>query len=989
MSEGADRNWTSSRVRAGGVAFVVALILICGAYWFLFATDFDELVKQGRKQFALGNSRAALELAKELLADRPEDVDALLLAADASFAVEEFDLALGYYRQVPDDSTQEAVYARFRCGRIELHHVGDTAAAEASFRSALEREPDDRNGLFQLVSLLGIQGRASEATPFVLRLYRQGVFYPEFLDLLWSEDVALLNADELQRWRRVAPDDAGVLTGLAWHARNSGDLKDAITLLTRALESSPKCVQARVTLASILWEQKQYAFLRNLLADEQTKQVDSATLWIMRGNLAAHDGQPHAAARCYWQAWKRDSTSRIATYRLYRYLSSEGDDENASAMRLQLSRLQMLQEHRDVVRSSRLVSSEPIQQLIGALEDVGRLWEAWGWCVLARDRYPNATWVEPQLAELSRQLETAPLTVVCSRISHVDLSMSHLPLPRWTSVSPEAPGVVASMTSNVSFRDDAEAAGISFQYFNSPSPAGEGQRMYEFNGGGAGVLDFDQDGWPDLHFTQGCQWPVRDENNGYLDRLYRNLATDGFEDVTDRVCLAENRFSTGVAIGDFDNDGFPDVHVANIGRNRLFRNNGDGTFEDVTDEAGIGDPRWSTSCVMADLNGDALPDIYSVNYLSGDTVFEDVCQHDDGHPRMCMPFHFPGEQDQLFLNRGDGRFVNATDEAGIQNSNGKGLGVVAADWSQDGRLSLFVANDTVANSLFVNAGSNSSGMPRFVESGLLSGAAVNRDGRAEGCMGIAAGDANGDGTLDVFVTNFLNETNTLYLTDTAVVFSDATREAGLAEPGRDLLGFGTQFLDADLDGHLDLLIANGHIDDYRRYGRPYTMPAQFFSNDGTGRFWEREPEIVGPYFDRRVLGRGMSRLDWNRDGFEDVVICHLDQPATLLTNTSREPNAFVALRICGTTSARDAHGTTVVVQTENLTITRQLTAGDGYQASNERVLIFGLGHSATIQRIDVRWPSGITESFLSVDKNREYLIVEGTGRLARLSGASD
>ncbi|MHC4880413.1 MAG: CRTAC1 family protein [Planctomycetota bacterium] len=989
MSETVDRNWNGTRVRVGVAALVIGLVLIGSAFWFLFVPDVDALLQQGRKEFVLGNSQAALELAEESLTHRPDDVAALLLAADAGFALEEFDLALDYYRRVPDDSTQEAVYARFLCGRIEFHHVGDTAAAEASFRSALKREPDNRNGLFQLVSLLGIQGRAREATPFVLRLFRQGAFYPEFLDLLRSEEAALLNRDELQRYQRVTPDDAGVLTGLAWHARSSGKLQEAITLLNRALESSPHFTQARVALASILWKHKQHARLRRLLAEEQTRTIDDAALWIVRGNLAAHDGLPRTAVRSFWEAWQQDPTSRVATYRLYRYLSGQGDDANASAMSRQLNRLQTLQERSDLVRSTRHASSAPVRQLVGSLEDVGRLWEAWGWCVVARDRYPDAAWVEPQLTALSRQLETAPLTVVCRRTVPIELDLSHLPLPQWTSMPTESPGATDALTSNVSFRDDAPAVGIPFQYFNSPSRAGEGQRMYEFNGGGAGVLDFDQDGWPDLHFTQGCQRPARDEDNEHLDRLFRNLTAAGFDDVTELAGLAENLFSTGVAIGDFDNDGFPDIHVANIGRNRLFRNNGDGTFEDVTDEAGVDDPRWSTSCVMADLNGDALPDIYSVNYLSGDTVFEDVCQHDDGHPRMCMPFHFPGEQDQLFLNRGDGRFVNVTNETGIQSANGKGLGVVAADWNQNGRLSLFVANDTVANFLFVNAGSDDHGMLQFVESGLLSGAAVNREGRAEGCMGIAAGDANGDGTLDMFVTNFLHETNTLYLSDAAAVFQDATREAGLAEPSRDLLGFGTQFLDADLDGHLDLLISNGHIDDYRRYGRPYTMPAQFFSNDGAGRFVEHRPEIVGPYFERRVLGRGMSRLDWNRDGFEDVVISHLHQPAALLTNTTQEPNDFVALRLRGVKSSRDAHGATVVVQTENRKITRQLTAGDGYQASNERVLVFGLGCSATVRSIDVRWPSGITESFRPAAANYEYLIVEGTGSMTRRPGASD
>ncbi len=980
MGENADRKWSGTRARRCVPALAVALVVVGAAVGTLFVPDIDALVQQGQKELALGDSQAALELAEESLLRRPDHVGALLLAGDACFAIGDFDRALSYYRRVPDGSTGDAVYAQFRRGRIEFHHVGDVAAAESSFRSALEHDPDHRNGLYQLASLLGMQGRSKEATPFVLKLFRLGYFYPEFFDLLESDESALFNVEEIRRYERATPDDAGVLTGLAWHARHDGDSQKAIDLLNRAIEFSPQFAEARVALASLLWKEKQNESLRLLLIDELTASIDDPRLWIVRGSLAEHTGQRLAAVRSFWEAWQQNPTSRVATYRLYRYLSNQGDEKNAAAMQQLLDHLQTLQERSDLVRSTEHSSSRPIRQLVDSLEQVGRLWEAWGWCVVARDSFSDATWVEARLAGLSELLESAPLTAVCRRSHLVELDLSHLPLPKWNVESIDAHSTRDVLASHVSFRDDASSAGIQFQYFNSPSPAGEGQRMYEFNGGGVGVLDYDQDGWPDLHFTQGCDWPVREERVAQLDRLFRNSGTDGFDDVTRHSGLSENRFSTGLTIADYDNDGFSDIYVANIGRNRLFQNNGDGTFQDVTNTAGVDDPRWSTSCVMADFNGDTLPDIYSVNYVSGDSVFEDVCQHDDGHPRMCMPFHFPGEQDQLYLNLGDGRFVNATDESGIQISNGKGLGVVAADWNQDGRLSLFVANDTVENFLFVNGGSDSSGTPQFVESGLISGAAVNRSGRAEGCMGIAIGDANSNGTLDLFVTNFLRETNTLYLADRSLTFEDATREAGLAEPSRNLLGFGTQFLDADLDGDLDLLITNGHIDDYRRYGRPYKMPSQYFSNDGQGGFVESPSNLVGEYFGRRVLGRGMSRLDWNRDGSEDVVISHLDQPAVLLTNTTRQRGHFVAIRLRGTTSSRDAHGAAVVADLGSHEIMRQLTAGDGYQASNERLLVFGLGEAETIRQLEVRWPSGVTDAFRQVAPDREYLIVEGTGR---------
>lgn len=978
MSE-PSRRTASGRRRRASLAVAAALITAALALiWNRSSGPDVTLLQQGRKELILGDSARALELAERFLAAEPYHIAGLLLAGDACFEREDYDRAMLYYRQVAEADVPESTAARFRCGRIAFHHAGNAPVAEEYFRAALEAAPDHRTGLFQLVSLLGIQARSREATPFILKLFQQGVFYPEFLDLLETPDSALFNLSELQRYQQVTPDDPGVLTGLAWHAESAGNTDQAIALLNRALESERQLAEPRITLALLLWKEQQYAALEELLAQDSVSPIDDSRLWTVRGFLAAHNGQSRAAARSFWEAWQRDPTSHTATYQLYRFLQDECQQQ-ADQMQNHLHRLQQLQSRSDLVRSTDHATSMPVRQLVDALESVGRLWEAWGWCVVARDRYSDAVWAESRLNALGDRLEGAPLKVVCDPALPLELDLSQLPVPVWLPPPADQATEDSDEISVVSFRDDASAAGIAFQYFNSPSPPDAGQHLYEFNGGGAAVLDYDRDRWPDLYFTQGCTWEERRQSATHTDRLYRQVNGDTYIDVTASAGIFEGGFSTGMTAGDIDNDGFPDLYVANIGRNQLLRNNGDGTFDAIPDTAATELSRWSTSCVIADLNGDALPDIYSVNYLTGDDVFTRLCQHDDGRPRMCMPFHFPGEQDQLYLNRGNGSFQNVTAASGILTADGKGLGVVAGDWHGNGRLSLFVANDTVGNSFFINEGTDARGIPQFAERGLMAGVAVNRDGRAEGCMGVAAGDADGNGTLDLFVTNFLRETNTLYLSDALAVFSDATHNAGLAEPGRDLLGFGTQFLDADLDGHPDLLVANGHIDDYRAYGRPYQMPAQFFANDGTGQFNERPSDQLGKYFQRQVLGRGLSRLDWNRDGREDAVISHLDCPIALLTNTTPTANHWVAFRLSGVVSSRDAIGTVITLQTGRRTIVRQLTAGDGYQASNERVLHFGLGSADTLPSVIVRWPSGIQESLTQLEVNRIHVVVEGSG----------
>jgi tetratricopeptide (TPR) repeat protein len=973
-----------SRWRRIGFFVLLLLAVIFGAYR-LSQPDTATLTHRAELEFIRGEHDQALETVEQVLIREPDQTAALVLAGDASFAMQQFDQALDYYRRVPAGSSKAEIHAQFRCGRIEMHHTGNAGAAESDFRAALKHDPENRNGLFQLASLLGIQARRSEAVPIVLRLFRQGVFNADFLALLESESGALFNIDELQRYQNATPESPSVLVGLAWHDRNSGRNEQALELLSRVVRAKPHFAEARIAMADLLWESGRFDELRSLLAEQESRRVNDARFWVIRGRLAERDGRESEAARCFWETLLQDPTSRNATYQLFHYFTDINDDTTAAFLEQRVQMLLELRATSDRVTSEKQTTAAPIRPLVEQLERVGRLWEAWGWCVVARDIEPDAEWAVARARALQLMLRDAPLTLVCRPVD-LRCDLSHLPIPTWQSEIEREDATSMPTGSAVTFRDDAASAGLEFQYFNSPSSQDAGQRMYEFNGGGCGVLDYDADGWPDIHFTQGCRWDSRGDQSEHMDRLFRNLGDGKFADVTRAAGLVEDSFSTGLAVGDFDNDGFDDVYVANIGANRLFQNNGDGTFHDVTGQADVGDPRWSTSCVIADLNGDSLPDIYSVNYLEAESIFETVCQHKDGLPRMCMPFHFPAAQDQLYLNLGDGRFRNATAEAGVQVPNGKGLGVIAADWEGSGRLCLFVANDTVANSFFVNRGSQSDPAMIFEERAMSAGIALNHAGRAEGCMGIAAGDVDEDGDLDIFVTNFLRESNTLYQALPGLTFADTTRDAGLAQPSLPLLGFGTQFLDADLDGRLDLLVANGHIDDYRRYGRPYQMPPEFYYNTGDGRFSQQPGSEVGPYFTRLFLGRSLARWDWNRDGREDAVISNLDQPAALLTNTTEQHGRSLSLKLRGSDSSRDAIGTTVTLHLDQRTISRQLTAGDGYQATNERQLVFGLSDSASVKRIDIAWPSGKLDSYADLEADAEYLVIEGAERAFQLDG---
>jgi len=372
-----------------------------------------------------------------------------------------------------------------------------------------------------------------------------------------------------------------------------------------------------------------------------------------------------------------------------------------------------------------------------------------------------------------------------------------------------------------------------------------------------------------------------------------------------------------------------------------------------------------------------LPDLYAVNYLSGREVFTRVCRDNTGLQSPCLPVNFTAAPDQLLLNTGDGSFKNVTSAAGVAVSNGKGLGVVAADFQQSGQLNLFISNDGVPNFFFQNETEARGHPPRFTEQALPMGLALNRDGRHEACMGVAAGDADGDGLLDLFVTNFTEESNTLYKQLATGLFLDNTQSAGLVESSFQLLGFGTQFIDADLDGDLDLILTNGHVDDYRAAGLMYHMHPQFFQNTGEGRYVEVPSESLGPYFQQRYLGRGLAHLDWNRDGKEDIAVSHLDAPVALLTNSSPETGHYLSVRICGVTSDRDAVGATVSLNAGGRSLVRQLTAGSGYQASNEKRLVFGLGEATVAEQLKIRWPSGLIQEVGDVPADQEILMIEG------------
>ena len=582
------------------------------------------------------------------------------------------------------------------------------------------------------------------------------------------------------------------------------------------------------------------------------------------------------------------------------------------------------------------------------------------------------------------------------------------------------------------FAEVAAEVGLNFVRFDGRTPdehgviAG-GRRMFEWVGGGLAAADYDADGRPDLYFTQGRDWgdgpdPDRwrnappdsapDPSATHRDRLFRNLSGKRFADVTDAAGLLSTGYGAGAAAGDYNGDGFPDLFVCNAGANRLLRNNGDGTFSDVTDECGLSPnpdgTGWTTSAAVADLNADGLPDLYETNYLTGPGVFTTICRSGDDPPRVCNPDGFAAAPDRLWLNLGTGRFAEVSEQAGLAGADptgagspaGPGLGVLVADLDGRAGNEIFVANDQRPNHFYTRVpadGGESRGTPRFAETARVAGAATGGAGAAEdeACMGVACGDADGDGRPDLFVTNFADQSNTLYVradagrgaeSDGPVFYDDATRRANLWTTGYDTLGFGTAFLDADRDGAEDLIFVNGHLDDFSHNGTAFFMRPALLKNTGGGRFEPVPPAAAGAFFDRPALGRGLARLDWDGDGREEAAVTHLNGPAALLRNTGTG-GAGVTLRLVGTADARDAVGATATVTAPTADDAPAgprvgwVTAGDGYLCGDEKRLAFGLGATplGTPLAVSVRWPNGAAEAFAGVTAGGRFLLVQGRG----------
>jgi hypothetical protein len=546
---------------------------------------------------------------------------------------------------------------------------------------------------------------------------------------------------------------------------------------------------------------------------------------------------------------------------------------------------------------------------------------------------------------------------------------------------PPPPGAKSSKCSGrpiPQLEDITSTTGITFKHTSDPAK----KYIVESMSGGVILLDYDRDGWPDIYFTNAPTVEMAVKGTNSLGVLYHNNHDGTFTDVTAKSGLSTRCFAMGGAIGDYNNDGWPDLYVTCLGGNILYRNNGDGTFTDLTAKAGVADGRWSTGASFGDYDGDGFVDLMVANYV--DFHLDDLpgfgsapfCKY-RGIDVQCGPRGLRGAGDSLFHNNGDGTFTEVSKAAGVNDPNGYyGLGVIWADFNNTGRPDIYVANDSTPKFLYKNEGNG-----KFKDIGLESGTAVSDDGSEQASMGIAIGDYNHTGRPSIYVTNFSDENDLLYRNEGDWNFKEVSYAAGVALPSLPWVKWGTAFVDLDNDGWLDLIAVSGHVYpqvDSLPSGGGYREPKLLHLNQKDGTFCDAS-DMAGKALQERHVSRGLAVGDLFNDGNEDVVVGDIDGGPMILRNHGIPGRHWVSFELNGSKSNRLALNARITIVAGGMTQTDEVHSGGSYLSQNDLRIHFGLANATKIEKVEIHWPSGHTEVLTNLAVDQRYAVIEGSG----------
>lgn len=873
----------------------------------------------------------------------------------------------------------------------EQQRNGQLSDARRTLERAVSKSPHNAANRRLLIRLLSGVGLRFEALQHLHVLLEDQQTQLSDLLQLANNGRALAGRLQLERAHQLQPDDPLPLIGLLHTALAERDAADFARLLAQASSTfdPPPPQLVRLKLQSELLTSRQ---LRTNLDADRTDESrafvtelqqliqhapEHPANWLLAAEWARQQNLESLHEACLWQALQQDPWNSSAVSGLASSLAPTSD-AIAEQLRQLEQRLQAIDQAAAAI--TRAPNDLPQFQVIAKeLSQIGRHSEALAWARAALTSDADIAWAAQIVT--TETLDTA--------WTHPAFATVRTP-PVLSFPQPADVASIETSTATIRLEDVAEQTGLKFAYSNGRRAEDRGLKMHEWTGGGVAVLDFDNDSWPDLYFPQGgtlqltdglakttesgSSRPLQDASavNGpenLSDQLFRNGRATAFDAVTEQAGIHETRFGQGVAAGDINHDGFSDLYVANIGTNRVLTNMGDGTF--IAKQVRSENAAWTTSVAIADINFDGHPDLYDVNYLAGADVFTRTCDH-DGRERICGPTAFSAASDCLLLSDGQGSFAEwKADSEGPHDA--RGLGIVVADFTGSGRNQIYIANDEGANQLLTPESDQQTQQLQLSDSALAAGIASDHYGQLQGSMGIAVADVDRNGWPDLFVTNYYAEANTLYTQQHPHLFTDVTSARGLAVPGYSQLGFGCQFLDIEADGSADLAVLNGHLDDFTFKGHPWHMRPQLFSNTGNGSFQERVP--AGGYFQTATLGRALATLDWNRDGTCDLVATHLDRPTALISNQTPQILPTSRFKLVGIQSARRPVSASVSISHHSSVQRQWLTAGDGYQCSNQPELRLVLAGTEPCV-ININWPDSTTQN-ITVTPGSSVTVIQG------------
>jgi thioredoxin-like negative regulator of GroEL len=973
------RSRTKARLLIGLIIVAMPAILGLLAARLWAARHLRDELALAREEMQAGLHGTARKRLVRLAQQWPDQAELSYRLGQCEAARGRFEAALERWAHVPPGSDWSSPAAvEFAQAAIPL---GRLAQAEDLLRAALRNGGPEFPAIRHLlVTILGQQGRISAARGLIEELWDDTDVLPA-ADLagrlgMLREHVGLdfepfpLESN-LSHLEEIAPaaserDQQAVALAHAYLATRSGEFERARAQIDGCLKRRPADPAA--------WR----ALLDWAMAAGRPEAARAAADHVPAGAL--DDGQIHELRAWFARQRRDDATERqaieqmvasnpgqtAALARLAELLARAGLVEKSAAVRRRKDEIDaVLDRYARLYREDRF--SDHLPELASLAERLGRSFEARAFRELVAAREPGNT--EARAALGRPAAGGAHRATTPGRAQVLRDELGPISLPAQDAVAAKVAAVALPW-----FEDRASAAGLaSFVQDNGVSPI---HQLPEMSSGGVGLLDFDGDGLLDVYCVQGGPFPPSPAVSYSGDRLYRNQGDGRYQDVTARSGIGSmpRGYGHGIAVGDIDNDGHPDVFITRWQSYALYRNKGDGTFEDVTAKAGLaGDRDWPTSAAFADLDNDGDLDLYVCHYGVWDTANPRTCKDPSGTIVVtCDPRTIESRPDHVFRND-SGRFVDVTAAAGIVDRDGRGLGVVAADFDGDNLIDLFVANDSTANFLFRNLGGF-----RFEEVGHSVGVAANAQGGYQAGMGVACGDLDGDGLVDLAVTNFYGESTTFFQNMGSGLFADHTTAIGLAAPSRHRLGFGAAFFDANNDGWLDLLTANGHVSDTRPLF-PYAMTPQLFLGAPSGSVLDATAR-VGPPFQRLFVGRGLAIGDLDNDGWLDALMVSQNEPLLELhneTDKQRRRGHFISIRLEGTRSNRDGVGAMVSVTSGARTQVAQRHGGASFQSAGDPRLHFGIGACDRAQSVEVRWPSGLVDRHRNLEADRGYLLREG------------